>query len=68
MQVHLTYAGPTNITVSWATGQGIMTAAPAQHYASEEAGPGNTVWYGTVPGNYTNTATSNMTTTYSQVR
>ena len=68
LQVHLTYVSPTDVCVSWATGQGIMTAAPALDYAAEEAGPGNTVWYGTAPGNYTHTVTSGHTTFYNQVR
>lgn len=68
LQVHLTYVSPTDVCVSWATGQGIMTAAPALDYAAEEAGPSNTVWYGTAPGNYTHTATSSHTTFYNQVR
>ena len=67
MQVHLTYTGSTNVTVSWATGEGIITAAPVTNYAAQEAGPGNLVMYGTTSGMYTTNTTSNLTTSYSQV-
>lgn len=66
-QVHLTYTGPTNVTVSWATGEGIMTASPALNYAAEEAGPTSTVMYGTSSGNYTTNTSSTIFTSYNQV-
>ena len=66
-QIHLTYNGGTNVTVSWATGQGIVTASPVPSYAADQAGPGNMVWYGTVSGNYTTNVTSTTITSYTQV-
>lgn len=67
LQIHLTYNGGTNVTVSWATGEGIVTAAPVPSYAADEAGPGNMVWYGTTSGNYTTNVTSTTITHYTQV-
>lgn len=67
VQVHLTYTGSTNVTVSWATGEGIITAAPVANYAAEEAGPGNLVMYGTASGSYTTNTTSTLITSYTQV-
>lgn len=65
-QVHLTYNGGTNVTVSWATGQGIVTASPVPGYAADQAGPGNLVSYGTMPGMYTTNVTSTTITSYTQ--
>ncbi len=67
MQIHLTYTGPTNVTVSWATGEGIVTAAPVSNYSASEAGPTSTVWYGTSSGNYTTNTSSTIFTSYSQI-
>ena len=66
MQVHITYTSGTNVTVSWATGEGIVTASPVSGYAAEEAGPGSTVWYGTSSGNYTTNTSSTIFTSYTQ--
>lgn len=66
-QVHLTYTGPTNVTISWATGKGIVTASPAFTYAAEEAGPTSTVIYGISSGNYTTNTSSTIFTSYNQV-
>lgn len=65
-QIHLTYTGPTNVTVSWATGEGIVTASPVSAYAAEEAGPTSMVSYGTSSGNYTHNTTSTLITSYTQ--
>ena len=66
-QVHLTYTGATNVTISWATGEGIVTAAPALNHVAEEAGPTSTVMYGTSSGNYTTNTSSTIFTSYTQL-
>jgi len=66
LQIHLTYTGATNVTVSWATGEGIVTASPVSAYAAEEAGPTSMVSYGTSSGNYTTNTTSTIITSYTQ--
>ena len=53
--------------MSWATGEGIVTAAPVANYSSEEAGPTSMVMYGTTSGNYTTNTSSTIFTSYSQV-
>ena len=55
------------MTISWATGKGIVTASPALNYAAEEAGPTSTVMYGTSSGNYTTNTSSTIFTSYNQV-
>ncbi len=54
------------MTVSWATGQGNVTASPAVVHASKQAEPTGTVWFGTSTGNYTTHVSSCLTTSYSQ--
>ena len=56
--------------MSWATGYGNTTQSPVDpDYFTKESGPSSTVYWGTSPGNYTNTCTADdaSNTHYNQI-
>ena len=65
-QVHLTYNGGTNVTVSWATGQGTIAETLIGDHTRQADAPASIVWLGTAPDNYTTNTSSSVTTSYHQ--
>lgn len=64
--MHLTYNSGTSVTVSWATGAGIIHPVAAAK-TLPAAAPTSTVWFGTSPGNFTGSVSSHVTTSYQQI-